>query len=324
MAGDIPAIYEFTYAIVWWGLLILMDEWNAARLGVSLWRNAAPRFFWMTLPLSALYWISYEVLNLYMPQWRYTGGIRSLHAQVLFGLVSFATVIPIIIECYWVAAEVSGVPAAIVSFAARNRVIFVVLGAISLSLPLYSPFFWINQAMWLGPGLILLPVRSPGAHATKARFWRGVVLGSLLSGLLWESINYWANTRWQYIIEMNQPHLFEMPVFGYFGFIPFGFSIVIFYDWYSRLPVRAIVGLALYAAAIVALYVMTSIYVRNGLWVTTSRGTSTKPTVSTETNCPRLHSDQVHAEWSGALNTHSGWGFIGGSPPGVPSRVQKV
>jgi hypothetical protein len=110
MAGVFGPLANYTYAIVWWGILILLDEWNFRNQNLSLWRGASSddslrkesgaRFLFITLPLSTVFWLFFEMLNLASPQWRYRGGLSSVAAQVLFGFVSFATVIPIIMELY--------------------------------------------------------------------------------------------------------------------------------------------------------------------------------------------------------------------------------
>jgi hypothetical protein len=66
---------------------------------------------------------------------------------------------------------------------------------------------------------------------------------------------------------LNEPHLFEMPIAGYLGFIPFGLSTVVLYAWQLPLRASAGMGIALYAIAIVALYAMTPIYVDKSLWI---------------------------------------------------------
>lgn len=68
--------------------------------------------------------------------------------------------------------------------------------------------------------------------------WLGAIaLAGLLSGLLWEYFNFWADSKWIYVILKDAPHLFEMPIYGYLGFIPFAFSTVGVYlfGWYLKL-----------------------------------------------------------------------------------------
>lgn len=262
-------LLNYLYPIAWWIVLPCLDALNYRWRGESLWRGQARHFFLITFPLSVIYWTGFEVLNLFFPQWRYVGGIRTLSVQVAFGAVAFATVIPIMVECYWLVAGRICVPAGLERAAARHTPAFLIAGLLCLLTPLVSDFFWVNQVMWIGPAIMLLPYAQKKACRDGRSFWMGIVFGSLLAGLLWEAINFQAQTRWQYSIEMQQPHLFEMPVFGYLGVIPFGVSTLIVYEWQRRISATRSTGLALYVIALGTLWIMTRIYVDRGLWVFT-------------------------------------------------------
>src|SRR6266545_3798339 len=112
MAGWLGPLADYTYPIVWWGLLLIVDEWNA-RSGRSLWRGRLRHFLLITLPISVLFWLLFELLNLASPQWRYRGDITGVTAQVLFGFVAFATVIPIMVEAIWICMGPFCLPAAV-------------------------------------------------------------------------------------------------------------------------------------------------------------------------------------------------------------------
>ena len=46
---------------------------------------------------------------------------------------------------------------------------------------------------------------------------------ALVCGFFWEMWNYWSEARWQYDIPyVGQFHVFEMPLLGYAGYLPFG------------------------------------------------------------------------------------------------------
>ena len=48
-------------------------------------------------------------------------------------------------------------------------------------------------------------------------------LAALTCGFFWETWNYFSLARWTYAIPFVQRfHLFEMPVLGYGGYLPFG------------------------------------------------------------------------------------------------------
>ncbi|HET8548742.1 MAG TPA: hypothetical protein VFL57_12085 [Bryobacteraceae bacterium] len=256
MAGVLPAIHDYTYPVVWWGLLLILDAWNWRRRGQSLWRAEPRRFFAITLPVSVLFWLLFEALNLRAPQWRYRGSIEGLHRQVFFGFTSFATVVPIVMECWWMLGGAACVPRALEEFARRHKPRLVVTGLVLLAIPFVNSVFWFNQGMWLAPALLLLPFAAVRTCPTPQPFAAGWVAGSIMAGLLWEAINFPAKTGWEYLVLPQAPHLFEMPLPGYAGFIPFGLSVLAVWEWQRRLPARPPIAVLLYAAALAALYAL--------------------------------------------------------------------
>jgi hypothetical protein len=61
--------------------------------------------------------------------------------------------------------------------------------------------------------------------------WRPVVipaLAALICGFFWEMWNYFSLARWSYTIPFVQRyHLFEMPILGYGGYLPFGIACLL-------------------------------------------------------------------------------------------------
>ena len=59
--------------------------------------------------------------------------------------------------------------------------------------------------------------------------WRlaaAVWTAGLFCGFLWEFWNFWANPRWVYDISYFEfLHIFEMPLLGYLGYVPFAWSV---------------------------------------------------------------------------------------------------
>ena len=56
--------------------------------------------------------------------------------------------------------------------------------------------------------------------------WRKITsyaLAALVCGFFWELWNYYSLVRWIYDVPyVNALHIFEMPLLGYAGYIPFG------------------------------------------------------------------------------------------------------
>jgi hypothetical protein len=242
---DYRPVATFAYAIVWWGLLLALDALHAVRWGTSPMRRDWRHFLGIVVPASVLYWLVYEYLNIAFPQWRYTGSLNGRIVQAAFGVASFATVIPIMIELYWL---FGGRDPAFRRIGASGRGWLVAFGLVSLAAPLLTGRFWINQAAWVGPALLLLPYVGLAAAAA--------VPAALAAGFGWELVNYWSLTKWQYTIHPEWRRLFEMPLAGYAGFVPFAFSTLAVYRWLQQLRARPPVAAALWIAAAAATYVL--------------------------------------------------------------------
>lgn len=265
LAGLIPGIVDYAYGIVWWGVLLLIDFWNAKHRGLSLWRGNLAHFLTITAPVSVIVWLVFETLNLPAPQWRYRGEIPGLSGKVLFGFISFATVIPIMVESWWLIAGRQCVPAGLMNWLQRRRWWVLGAAAILAVIPFVNGVFWWNQGMWLIPALVLLPFMQ--AHTcSSGHFTRALSVSALLAGLAWEAFNYPAATHWEYLILAGSPHLFYMPLLGYVGFIPFAFSMMAVYEWSRALRPGIWLGTLLYAAAVSGLYLLTIIYIDRGIW----------------------------------------------------------
>ncbi|MBT8490104.1 MAG: hypothetical protein KJN62_03560, partial [Deltaproteobacteria bacterium] len=64
--------------------------------------------------------------------------------------------------------------------------------------------------------------------------WRPVMslaLGALTCGFFWEMWNYYSLPKWTYSIPfVDFFHIFEMPVLGYLGYLPFGLEVYALYN----------------------------------------------------------------------------------------------
>ena len=58
----------------------------------------------------------------------------------------------------------------------------------------------------------------------------------MVCGWFWEMWNYWAFPKWQYTLPyVNFAHVFEMPLLGYGGYLPFGLETYAAYHFLSGL-----------------------------------------------------------------------------------------
>jgi hypothetical protein len=241
------------YPILWWGIIFLLDFYNFRYWKTSLMREDAKKFWLIIVPLSAIFWLYYEFVNLVYPQWGYIGIITGTAGRVGLSLLSFGTVIPIIVELLWIfKGPFQGIPvsAALYAEISRYKLFFVIAGIVAATLPFYSGYFYANQLMWVGPLIILLPFTAFVSERSN-RFWIYTTIAGAVSGVLWEFLNFWAGGKWQYAILPDALHIFEMPILGYIGFIPFAFSTVALYLLAKNfIEAKLVSGLLLYAVAI--------------------------------------------------------------------------
>lgn len=266
LAGFLPPLGSYAYAIVWWGVLLLADSFNAVSRGLSLWHGNLRHFLTITAPLSVLLWLLFEALNFPAPQWRYRGDIPGMWRKVLFGFAAFSTVIPIMVESWWLIAGRQCAPAGLLRWCRDHRWLCFAAAAVFAMMPFVNDIFWFNQGIWIAPALLLLPSVRTEACSTGT-FLRALVGSGLLAGLCWEAFNYPARTHWEYLILPDVPHLFYMPVPGYLGFVAFALTTMAVYETQSRVRPSVPVGILLYGAAIAGLYWLTLLYIESGLWL---------------------------------------------------------
>ncbi len=132
-------------------------------------------------------------------------------------------------------------PARPIVFSPATQKAFVTIGAVLLLMPVIVPRsigVFLFGAVWVGFIFLLDPINLrlglPSFEADLAsgrlgRFFSFLVSG-FVCGLLWEFWNFWAAAKWNYIFPiMQKEKIFEMPVLGYLGFLPFALECFVMY-----------------------------------------------------------------------------------------------
>lgn len=214
--------------------------WLGVLLGLRLWRRRDPplsgvRDWLWCAGASVLFWDLFELVNLRLRDWWYTGVSPDFFASGAFGAVSFATVLPAV---RLLVGKRPLPPAGHrpLRFAAGVAMLALALAAPGYAFPLAWIFLWpICEA--------LAGVRVPLKLAPL-----GLVLG-----LLWESLNWQCPRGWIYTVpHFEHPKLFEMPLAGYLGYLPFMLEAVAALALLDRLRPRLNGALAL--AAVLSLH----------------------------------------------------------------------
>ena len=267
MMRGVEPFHTFFYLFAWWTFLPVIGAINAERGGNSLIFGANRQLAWLA-GYSVVVWLFFELWNFQLQNWRYVGVIELTWLRWVAYAVSFATVLPGILEVdtllgnFNVVRRVRG-PAIRVSGRVLNGIIVVgvVMMALVMLLPRYCfPLLWGGMVFILDPLIYerdrdasLLGQAAQGSYARLLR----LMLAGLLCGVLWEFWNYWSGAKWIYTIPFfNFWKVFEMPLVGFVGFMPFALECYLF--WQLLLLVRQSVKpdwrITIFVAGLVVLY----------------------------------------------------------------------
>jgi len=228
---------------LWLGYCLTIDGLVFRRTGTSLLKRNLPKYIGLFL-ISAPVWWLFEALNLRTQNWIYFGAGQFTRLEYAFWTtLSFTTVIPAVFGSAELMASFD-----FVKRIKRGPVIgtdkwtttgFFVLGLVMLALLLtwpliFFPFMWVSVYFILEPVNIWLGHRSL-PDRTREGDWRPVIslwLGVLMTAFFWEMWNYFSYPRWLYQVAWgNWLHVFEMPLLGYGGYLPFALELYAIYHF---------------------------------------------------------------------------------------------
>jgi hypothetical protein len=243
--GDLPPQWRrHVFTPLWLGYVLLVNALTVARSGHCPLTHRT-RWYLCLFPVSALYWWLFEHLNRFAGNWYYEGIVASGGLDYfLQGTLPFATVLPAVAGTWaWLQTfprmEAIRLPA--IRGNARVARIALLVGATGLAgIGLWPDrLFWL---LWLAPLLIVTGLQyillGESLFAAVARGdWSPVLqpaLAALICGLLWELWNWGSLAKWHYSIPyVERFHLFEMPLLGYAGYLPFGLECAVVMDLVS-------------------------------------------------------------------------------------------
>ena len=225
---------------LWLGYALTVDALVYLRKGSSLVSRSIIRYVGLFILSAPLWWL-FELINLRTQNWHYLGRDHFTDLEyALFASLSFSTVIPAVfgtaelVSTYgWIkrARPFIKVPAA-----KQQMIWYFLAGCFMLLLLLIWPRYF-YPFTWLSVYFIVEPINVRLGHrslfdVTKAGDWRPVWslwLGCLICGFFWEFWNDWSFPKWIYTTPYVQfAHVFEMPIIGYLGYLPFSMEIYAF------------------------------------------------------------------------------------------------
>lgn len=222
---------------MWLGYCLTVDGLTYVRSGTSLLTRSWKRYAGLFLVSAPVWWI-FELFNLRLKNWEYLGADQfSPLAFWFWCTLNFTVVIPAVFGSAELAASFSFVQklgkGPVIRPDRPTALAFFIIGwamlALMLAWPrLFFPFEWLSLYFILEPINIWLGNRHLVIH-TQRGDWRPVIslwLGVLMAGFFWELWNYFSYPKWIYHVPWADFwHIFEMPLLGYFGYLPFALEL---------------------------------------------------------------------------------------------------
>jgi hypothetical protein len=230
-----------TFTPLWLGYIVVINALTVSRIGSCVMQRDTGRFLFL-FPISAVFWWSFEYLNRFVENWYYVGG-RELTAgeYIVLATVPFSTVLPAVISTAEWLRTYPGLSQGLeharrMPVARDRRVGWILLagaGGGLIGISLWPDFLF--PLVWVAPLLLVTGLQSvmkqdtvfdPTARGDWRLLWISA-LASLMCGLFWEMWNSGSLAHWEYSIPFTHRfQLFEMPLLGYAGYLPFGLECV--------------------------------------------------------------------------------------------------
>jgi hypothetical protein len=243
-----------TFTPLWLSFILVINALSLKHKGSCL-ITKRRGYFLLLFPVSAVFWWFFEYLNRFVQNWHYVGVRYSPGEYFLYATISFSTVLPAVLSVReyllthsWLQKEFEKyIPSGL--FKSRKIAgLFLLLAGIGLALTGVWPNH-LFSLLWLAPLIVLisLQVFTGESHVLaglETGDWRLIVssaLAAVICGWFWEMWNFYSLAKWQYSIPyLDRFRIFEMPVLGYAGYLPFGLQCTavseLLSSWYRLKP----------------------------------------------------------------------------------------
>lgn len=233
---------QWCFFFLWLGYILSIDGIVIKRKNSSLLQRSPKKFIVLFLISTPVWWL-FEVLNNFTNNWQYLGKEYFSNFQYfMLASLCFSTVMPAVFET----AEL------VSTFKWTKKIIFP--GAAELNSSSVQKYFltgWVfllfiitlpkyfYYLIWISLFFIIEPINYWFKNINLFNYakegnWQpfiNLAAGALICGFFWEMWNFFSFPKWIYFLPyLNFAHIFEMPVFGYLGYIPFSFELFAIYN----------------------------------------------------------------------------------------------
>jgi hypothetical protein len=234
-------LQAYTFTPLWLAFIFVLNALTYRRSGRCMLTHKTGRFVGL-FPLSALFWWYFEYLNRFVQNWHYAGVEFEPLAYFTLATFSFSTVLPAVASMRELLCSYDPLKK---RYAVWLRYDFprskplawavLLLAGIGLLLIGILPNF-LFALLWVSPLLIVVSLDTiqgqPHIFSDIARGkWDRIAayaFAALFCGFFWEMWNQFSLAKWQYSIPfVHRFQIFEMPVLGYAGYLPFGLECAV-------------------------------------------------------------------------------------------------
>ncbi len=233
---------RFTFSPLWFSYIVVVNALTYRRTGRCMLVNHTG-YFLRLFPLSAGFWWFFEYLNRFVQNWYYEGvGGLSAMQYFVFATLPFATVLPAVMGTYKLLQTFTRFSAGLentIRLEVRRpkitaAVVLVIFGAGLSGIGVWPDYLF--PLLWLSPLLIITSIQAIRGKPTifasvKSGNWQKIFLlamASLICGIFWEMWNFYSLAKWLYAVPfVGRFHIFEMPILGYAGYLPFGLECAV-------------------------------------------------------------------------------------------------
>jgi hypothetical protein len=240
---------NFTFTLLWTSYVVFVNALTYRRAGTCL-LTGQTRYLLGLFPASALFWWYFEYLNRFAQNWYYLG--QEMFTPLTYAIhatIAFSTVLPAVmsttelLQSYHVLGRMRFHRPLVLGnrrMYAAAMLTFASCGLIGVAV---SPDYW-YPLLWVSPALILVSLQvlfneENIVQKLERGEWHVVTLpalAALVCGFFWEMWNYYSYPKWAYCIPYVQRfQIFEMPLLGYLGYLPFGLQCSVVADLVARL-----------------------------------------------------------------------------------------
>ena len=232
---------HWTFFPLWLGYCLTVDALVFLRKGTSLLKRSWRKYIGLFL-ISAPVWWLFEAINWRLNNWHYEGAELFTHFEFwAWATLNFTTVIPAVFGSAELVASFGWLERVgkgpVIKDDRPTTMAFFIAGLLMFAAmwiwpQLFFPFIWISIYCMTEPLNVWLGHPNLGRR-TRRGDWRPVLalwVGVLLTAFFWEMWNYFSYPKWVYHVPWGDAlHIFEMPLLGYGGYLPFALELYAMY-----------------------------------------------------------------------------------------------